>query len=236
MFLNKRSNEGMKNQKTKANKWLMASLAGGVKMVPMVMYVTSHYTHTHSQANLLAPTLMYATPPLCIHTDIHAHTHTYTHKYTHMHKHAHRCTHAHIYTHAYTHVHTLTNTHECTHAHTRVHMCTCTHIYTRTHTHTEVYHLEPKPVVIIICFTFTTVGSPNAEAYCWTSKFRILTGNAQPKSFGLCLLIFKFHNDILPASKILLLYEKLLTSLLLTLVKQLLERVQSPIKQVHGDK
>lgn len=84
-------------------------------------------------------------------------------------------------------------------------MCTHMHIHTCmhecTHTHTEAYHLEPKPEVIIIFFIFATVGSPNAEAYCWISKFRILTGNAQPKSFGLCLLIFKFHNDILPASK-----------------------------------
>lgn len=58
-------------------------------------------------------------------------------------------------------------------------------------------------------------------------------------SLSLLAFVCLFLNFIMTfflLQKILLLYGKLLPSLLLTLVKQLLERVQSPIKQVHGDK
>lgn len=68
------------------------------------------------------------------------------------------------------------------------------------------------------------------------SKFTELTRNRQPKSIGYCLLIFKFHYYILPASENSIRYENLLTRLLLTLVKQLLGGTggeQRPHKACH---
>lgn len=57
-----------------------------------------------------------------------------------------------------------------------------------------------------------------------------------PRLLALVCLFLNFMITFFLLQKILLLYEKLLTSLLLTLVKQLLEKAHSPIKYVHGNK
>ena len=94
-------------------------------------------------------------------------------------------------------------------------------------THSSVFtHTLPRTIIyiFIIHFIFEATTSPNTKIYCWFQRSQCLL---KIYSLNLLALVYLFLHFVITFSllqKILLLYEKLLTSLLLTLVKQLLEK------------
>lgn len=100
-------------------------------------------------------------------------------------------------------------------------------------------HMRPGAIIYIFiaCFIFEAPISPNAKTYCWFQSSQSLQ---EIYNLNLSALIYLFLNYMITFSllqKILLLCVKLLTGLLLTLVKQLLrKKIFSSIKHVYGNK
>ena len=95
------------------------------------------------------------------------------------------------------------------------------------HIHSSVFtHTLHRAIIyiFIIHFIFEATTSPNAKIYCWFQRSQCLLKIYSLNLLALICLFLHFVITFSLLQKILLLYEKLLTSLLLTLVKQLLEK------------
>ena len=93
------------------------------------------------------------------------------------------------------------------------------------HIHSSVFtHTLHRAIIyiFIIHFIFEATTSPNAKIYCWFQRSQCLLKIYSLNLLALICLFLHFVITFSLLQKILLLYEKLLTSLLLTLVKQLL--------------
>lgn len=100
-------------------------------------------------------------------------------------------------------------------------------------THRGIFICIPPTAIIyifIVCFIFEATTSPNAKTYCWFQSSQYLQEIYCLNLLALVCLFLNFTITFSLLQKILLPYEKLLTSLLLTLVKQLLKKRTQPHK------
>ena len=94
--------------------------------------------------------------------------------------------------------------------------------YLLPYTHSSVFtHTLPRAIIyiFIIHFIFEATTFPNSKIYCWFQRSQCLLKIYSLNLLALICLFLHFVITFSLLQKILLLYEKLLTSLLLTLVK-----------------